>query len=198
MRSLTGGGGGGEASSFGPRARRRRHAVLARRRRGALPRGRGGRAFRTGRLRDGGTACGGGSGVRPPASEAEGGARRRRGSRPGRRFTASSLGGHFCTPIGGHYWMLIDRVAKTFHSRFGPLKVLRTYCICRPCGSGHFPLDRALGLEGKSATPGAESVEGSWSIHAQTASVSSSGTAGIQYYDLHSISYTKSAQETQV
>ena len=50
------------------------------------------------------------------------------------------------------------RLAKRFHSRFGPLRVWRTYYICRPCGDGHFPLDRALGLEGKSATPGAESI----------------------------------------
>ena len=29
---------------------------------------------------------------------------------------------------------------------------------CRKCGAGHFPLDRALDLEGKSAAPGAESL----------------------------------------
>ena len=50
------------------------------------------------------------------------------------------------------------RAAKTFHSRFGPFRIWRTYYFCRPCGDGHYPLDRALGLEGKSATPGAESI----------------------------------------
>jgi len=47
---------------------------------------------------------------------------------------------------------------KSFSSRLGPVKVERMYCRCRDCGSGFFPLDRALGLEGQTATPGAASI----------------------------------------
>ena len=50
------------------------------------------------------------------------------------------------------------RVAKTFHTRLGPVRVWRTYYICRPCGDGYFLLDRTLGLAGKNVTPGAESI----------------------------------------
>ena len=63
-----------------------------------------------------------------------------------------------CCGTCGRRKELHRRLAKTFQSRFGLLRVWRTYYICRPCGDGHFPLDRALGLEGKSATPGAESI----------------------------------------
>ena len=63
-----------------------------------------------------------------------------------------------CCGTCGRRKELHRRVAKTFQSRFGLLSVLRTYYICRPCGGGHFPLDRALGLEGKSATPGKGSL----------------------------------------
>ena len=63
-----------------------------------------------------------------------------------------------CCGTCGRRKELHRRLAKTFQSRFGLLRVWRTYYICRPCGDGHFPLDRALGLEGKSTTPGAESI----------------------------------------
>ena len=48
-----------------------------------------------------------------------------------------------------------QKLSKSFASRFGPVKIERTYCRCRDCGSGFFPLDRALGLEGQKTTPGA-------------------------------------------
>ena len=50
------------------------------------------------------------------------------------------------------------RAAKTFASRLGEVVVVRSYCRCRDCGGGHHPLDRALGMEGESCTPGAASI----------------------------------------
>ena len=50
------------------------------------------------------------------------------------------------------------KARKSFASRLGPVEVERTYCRCPDCGGGFFPLDRALGLEGQTATPGAESI----------------------------------------
>ena len=50
------------------------------------------------------------------------------------------------------------KFGKSFASRLGPVEVERTYCRCRDCGSGFFPLGRALGLEGQTATPGAASI----------------------------------------
>lgn len=47
---------------------------------------------------------------------------------------------------------------KRFTTRLGSVEVERTYCLCRDCGGGHFPLDRALGIEGESHTPGAASI----------------------------------------
>ena len=78
------------------------------------------------------------------------------------------------------------RVAKTFHSRLGPFRVLRTYCTCRTCGGGHFPLDRALGLVGKSVTPGAES------IYADVASSDSYETARHKLRNLAGVKVPKS------
>ena len=50
------------------------------------------------------------------------------------------------------------RVGKTFGTRFGPVRVERRRFRCRECGGSCFPLDRALDLEGKNVTPGAESL----------------------------------------
>ena len=50
------------------------------------------------------------------------------------------------------------RIGKTLRTRLGEIRVKRTYVCCRACGGGHFPLDRALDLEGKSVTPGAEAI----------------------------------------
>ena len=50
------------------------------------------------------------------------------------------------------------RIGKTLPVRLGQAGVKRRHCRCRECGGGRFPLDRALGLEGRTAAPGAESV----------------------------------------
>ena len=47
---------------------------------------------------------------------------------------------------------------KSFMTRLGPVTIERIYCYCRDCGCGHHPLDRVLGLEGESHTPGAASL----------------------------------------
>ena len=44
---------------------------------------------------------------------------------------------------------------KPLMSRLGPIEIERTYCECRVCRKGFFPLDCALGLEGETMTPGA-------------------------------------------
>ena len=48
--------------------------------------------------------------------------------------------------------------AKSFLTRLGRVEVERTHFHCRSCGKGRFPLDRALGLEGSTVTPGMASV----------------------------------------
>ena len=63
------------------------------------------------------------------------------------------------------------RVGKTCRTRFGSVKIERRRFRCRACGGSHFPLDRALGLEGKTVTPGAES------LYADAASSDSYGQA---------------------
>ena len=50
------------------------------------------------------------------------------------------------------------RIGKTLPARLGKVEIKRTQFRCRRCGGVHVPLDRALGLEGRNATPGAESV----------------------------------------
>ncbi len=50
------------------------------------------------------------------------------------------------------------RESKTLMTRLGQVTVERVCRYCRECGHGHFPLDRALGLEGGSHTPGAASL----------------------------------------
>ena len=51
-----------------------------------------------------------------------------------------------------------ERKGKSFLTRLGRVEVERTYFHCRSCGKGCFPLDRALGLEGSTFTPGMASV----------------------------------------
>ena len=53
----------------------------------------------------------------------------------------------------------------------GPVRIERSYCYCRECGTGFHHLDRTLGLEGRTATPGAES------LYADVASSESYGQA---------------------
>ena len=47
---------------------------------------------------------------------------------------------------------------KAWLTRLGRVEVERSYYRCRSCGKGCFPLDRALGLEGDTITPGMASV----------------------------------------
>ena len=47
---------------------------------------------------------------------------------------------------------------KAWLTRLGRVEVERSYFRCRSCGGGCFPLDRALGLEGGTVTPGTASV----------------------------------------
>ena len=53
----------------------------------------------------------------------------------------------FC-PSCGRRMERNRRVEKTFQTRLGEIRVDRTCVYCRTCGGGHFPLDRALDLEG--------------------------------------------------
>lgn len=48
--------------------------------------------------------------------------------------------------------------AKRFTTRFGDIEIRRVYRRCRGCGDGFHPLDRILGIEGETWTPGAASV----------------------------------------
>ena len=47
---------------------------------------------------------------------------------------------------------------KVFLTRLGAVEIRRGCYRCRRCGRGHHPLDRALGIEGESFTPGAASI----------------------------------------
>ena len=47
---------------------------------------------------------------------------------------------------------------KRYTTRLGKVTVRRKRVHCRSCGSGYYPLDRHLGIEGESVTPGAASV----------------------------------------
>lgn len=51
-----------------------------------------------------------------------------------------------------------ERKGKSFLTRLGRVEFERTYFHCRSCGTGCYPLDRALGLEGGTFTPGMASV----------------------------------------
>ncbi len=50
------------------------------------------------------------------------------------------------------------RKKKAWLTRLGRVEVERSYYYCRSCRNGFFPLDRALGLEGDTLTPGMLSV----------------------------------------
>ena len=50
------------------------------------------------------------------------------------------------------------RKKKAWLTRLGRVEVERSYYYCRSRGNGFFPLDRALGLEGDTLTPGMLSV----------------------------------------
>ena len=50
------------------------------------------------------------------------------------------------------------RTKKAWLTRLGRVEVERSHYFCRSCGNGFFPLDRALGLEGDTLTPGMLSV----------------------------------------
>ena len=52
------------------------------------------------------------------------------------------------------------RRRKRFTSVLGPLELERAYYHCVACGSGFYPRDRELGLEGGSLTPGAVRMVG--------------------------------------
>ncbi len=52
------------------------------------------------------------------------------------------------------------RRRKRFTSVLGPLELERAYYHCVGCGSGFYPRDRELGLEGGSLTPGAVRMVG--------------------------------------
>ena len=59
---------------------------------------------------------------------------------------------------GGKLMERHQKLSKSFASRLGPVKIERTYCRCRDCGSGFFPMDCALGLEQQTVTPGAANL----------------------------------------
>jgi hypothetical protein len=47
---------------------------------------------------------------------------------------------------------------KTLQTLLGPVEIRRAYYHCRNCGKGEFPLDRALGVDRTSLTPGVQEV----------------------------------------
>ena len=51
--------------------------------------------------------------------------------------------------------------SKTFRTALGPLTLERAYYHCGACGQGSHPRDAALGLEGRSVSPGLERMIGS-------------------------------------
>ena len=52
------------------------------------------------------------------------------------------------------------RRAKTFESVLGPLTLERAYYHCKPCKTGFYPRDRALGLKGVSLSPAVTRMNG--------------------------------------
>ena len=51
--------------------------------------------------------------------------------------------------------------SKTFRTALGPLTLERAYYHCGACGQGSHPRDAALGLDGRSVSPGLERMIGS-------------------------------------
>ena len=84
------------------------------------------------------------------------------------------------------------RVGKTCRTRFGSVKIERRRFRCRACGGSHFPLDRALGLEGKTVTPGAES------LYADAASSDSYGQASRKLWNLAGVEVPASTLQRHV
>ena len=71
------------------------------------------------------------------------------------------LDGRLPTPVCGHCGKAMARHRRKGRSvvtRLGPVRIERICCRCRDCGGGHFPLDRVLGIEGESHSPGAASL----------------------------------------
>ena len=52
------------------------------------------------------------------------------------------------------------RRAKTFHTALGPLALQRAYYHCAACNQGCYPRDDALGLRGRTVSPGLERMIG--------------------------------------
>ena len=63
-----------------------------------------------------------------------------------------------CTSCGKLMCLHRARKKKAWLTRLGRVEVERSYYYCRSCRNGFFPLDRALGLEGDTLTPGMLSV----------------------------------------
>ena len=63
-----------------------------------------------------------------------------------------------CASCGKPMYRCQARKKKAWLTRLGRVEVERSYYYCRSCGNGFFPLDRALGLEGDTLTPGMLSV----------------------------------------
>ena len=78
------------------------------------------------------------------------------------------------------------RAGKTFEARMGPVRIERTYVRCRACGVAFHHLDRVLGLEGKTVTPGAES------LYADVASSESYGQASRKLKNLSGVEVSAS------
>ncbi len=79
------------------------------------------------------------------------------------------------------------RASKSFLTRLGRVEVKRTYFRCGSCGGGRFPLDRALGLEGETVTPGMASVV------AETAPLMSFDAAGRHIANLAGVDASSSS-----
>ena len=47
---------------------------------------------------------------------------------------------------------------RTMTTSIGNIELKSSYYCCDECGSGHFPMDRALGIEGRSVTPAASRI----------------------------------------